>query len=122
MASCDSLGIDRPGESEISERMSNTNRSTDKPTEIERVELKERTSRGVVISVRLTSPEATAVAEHAKKSGVSVSEYARRALRNSLVGHWQLHVWDGMAALSLAIPPNTGGDYARTEMRTIGAA
>jgi len=102
--------------------MSNTNRSTEEPAELERVELKERTSRGVVISVRLTSPEATAVAERAKKSGVSVSEYARRSLRNSLVGHWQLRVWDGMAALSLAVPPNTGGDYSRTDTSTIAAA
>jgi Mobilization protein NikA len=101
--------------------MSDTSGSTDKQEELERVELKGRTSRGVVISVRLTSPEATAVAEHAKKSGVSVSEYARRALRNSLAGHWQLRVWDGMAALSLAVPPNTGGDYAHTDTRAIAA-
>jgi hypothetical protein len=79
--------------------------------ELERVDLQPRSSRGAVVSVRFQADEAQALARRAEKAGLSVSEYARRVLRQSLITSWQVMVWDGQAPLLLGLPPHTGGDY-----------
>jgi hypothetical protein len=105
----------------------NPNKSGDgepvgRATDLERVEVKPRASRGAVVSVRLTSEEAQAVASRAEKTGVSVSEYARRTLRRSLATGWRLMVWDGTGPLVVGLPPQTGGEYGRFSGITSGEA
>lgn len=86
-------------------------RKADKAEELEVVELKPRSSRGAVISVRLTSEEAQRLAQRAEKSRLSLSEFARRILRRATASTWRLMVWDGQAPLAVGLPPQTGGDY-----------
>ena len=86
--------------------------------DLERVDLKPRSSRGAVVSVRLTADEAQAVASRAERAALSVSEFARRLLKRSLETKWRLMVWDGTGPLALGMPPQTGGDYARTPETT----
>jgi hypothetical protein len=79
--------------------------------ELEAVEVKPRTNRGAVVSVRLASDEAQKVARRAEKAGLSLSEFARRLLRRSITTSWKIMVWDAQAPVVFRTPPQTGGDY-----------
>lgn len=90
--------------------MSDTTPNTPNDEPLERVTVEPRSSRGAVLSVRLTAGEAQTVAARAEKSGISVSEYARRVIQQSLGTPWRLMVWDGFAPLLIAPAHRTEGD------------
>lgn len=93
--------------------MSKKRDHTELGDDLEPVEVQPRKDRGAVISVRLTSDEAQRLAEAAERRGVSVSEFARTALRSSMHTPWQLAVVAVSAApgANLALPTITGGGY-----------
>jgi hypothetical protein len=94
--------------------MTKKSSETNKSAELgERVELKGRENRGVVISIRITASEAQRVAARAESEGLSVSEYARRAVLRSLSTSWMLKISNGQGPLIVGAPPHTGGDYGR---------
>jgi Ribbon-helix-helix protein, copG family len=86
---------------------------TDNPADLEPEPVRPRASRGVVVSVRLNSAEATAVAERAARAGLSVSQFTRRALEQATATPWRLMVWNAQTPQIIAQPPETGGDYSR---------
>jgi hypothetical protein len=84
--------------------------------DLEAVDVRTRASRGIVVSVRLSSSEAQDVAAAAEKAGLSVSEFARRALRSAVSTPWSVRVWNGRrTAVVVGNPPETGGEYGHAE-------
>jgi hypothetical protein len=91
---------------------------TEHPEDLEEVDVRPRQSRGAVISVRLTSDEAQRLAEMASRSGLSVSELARRTLRHAIHTPWRL-TGIGSAVAPVVIVgmiQYTGGDYGGREV------
>lgn len=80
--------------------------------DLEEVKVKPRAHRGAVVSVRLDSAEAQLLAATAERLGMSVSEFARSALRSAIASHWRLRVWSD-SQLIVGAPPETGGKFGR---------
>ena len=85
-------------------------RPTTDPDDLESVPVRPREQRGAVVSVRLSARDAAMLAELASRSGVSVSEFSRRVLRQAISNHWQLQVWRRQT--TLVFPSLTGGDFS----------
>jgi hypothetical protein len=91
--------------------------------DLEEVEVRPRQNRGAVISVRLTADEAQRLAEAASRTGLSVSELARRTIRQAIYTPWRLAGFGSASApvVIVGMLQFTGGDYAqhhRTEPAT----
>ena len=79
----------------------------------EEVEVRPRQNRGAVISVRLGSDDAQRLALMAERTGLSVSELARRAIRQAIHTPWRLFGF-GSSVGSVVIVGSiqyTGGDF-----------
>lgn len=108
------MAFDRRGENEVRAGMTDEEKlRTNNPDDLEAEEVRPRASRGVVVSVRLSSAEAAAVSERAARAGLSVSQFARRALERTTTTPWRLMVWDAQTPQVIGQPPETGGDYSR---------
>ncbi|MGO9976028.1 MAG: ribbon-helix-helix protein, CopG family [Solirubrobacteraceae bacterium] len=81
--------------------------------DFEEVEVRPRQNRGAVISVRLSSDDAQRFAEMAEHTGLSVSELARRTIRQAIHTPWRLFGFGSTvgAVVIVGSIQYTGGDY-----------
>jgi len=89
------------------------------PSDLEPVEIRPRARRGAVVSVRLTSEEAQKLARTAERSGLSLSELARRMLTKSVGTSWRVMVYGPTVAPNAVLvggPPTTGGGYGSQDV------
>lgn len=88
---------------------------TNNPDDLEEVDVRPRQSRGVVISVRVSAAEAEIISTIAERAGMSISEFARQALKRAASNSWRLNGAGSVnqAEFTTGPPPPTGGAYGR---------
>lgn len=88
---------------------------TTNPDDLEEVDVRPRKNRGAVISVRLTPDEAQRLAKMASRTGLSVSELARRSLRDTIYTPWRLvgFGFPSAPAVLVGIATFSGGEFGQ---------
>lgn len=111
MATDHGLGLEFRRTNEVRELMPDpTLEPTTDPDDLEEVEVRPRSTRGAVVSVRLTPIEASALSAMATRAGTSVSELTRGILRDAISTQWHVHVWGNQGPVVYHQP--TGGEFA----------
>jgi hypothetical protein len=96
---------------------------TDDPGDLEEIDVQPRRSRDVVISMRVSAEEAETIAAIAERAGVSISEFARQAVKRAASNSWRLMGAGSVnqAEFTAGPPPATGGAYGRRLDEPVGA-
>lgn len=88
---------------------------TNNPDDLEEVDVRTRQARAAVISVRVSADEADVICTIAERAGMSISEFARQALKRAASSSWRLNGAGSVnqAEFTAGPPPATGGEYGR---------
>lgn len=84
------------------------------PEDLEEVEVRKRPA-NAVISARIPVETAERIATLARGAGVSVSEFARRALIETAERSWRINGIGSVGGTVVGPPPVTGGAYSRVD-------
>ena len=111
MAPDHGLGRQPSGKDEVRAMNEHELQPTENADDLEEVPVKRGANRGAVVSVRLNSAEAQDLADAAGRAGMSISQFARTAIRSAIHTQWQLRVWSSRSIVRVS--QATGGSFGR---------